>query len=150
MTIANSSPGFRLENNPPKVDLLDVSNLLEIVGMGTRSIDTMAEAIRASTEIVVVYSDRDTLIGFGRLISDGTYYGTLWDIAVHPQFQKLGVGKLIVARLLAKCRRLQLKMVGLFTALHNRQFYESSGFAMLDHIHAMTLDSKQLEHEKRK
>ncbi|WP_213807203.1 GNAT family N-acetyltransferase [Granulicella sp. dw_53] len=146
MILANSLPGFRIEINPPKVDLADLNSLFEIVGMGTRSVDAMREAIKSSTEIVVVYNDRDILVGFGRLISDGAYYGTLWDIAVHPNFQKLGIGKMIVARLLAKCRCLQLRMVGLFTALHNRRFYESLGFTMLDYIHAMTLDLDQFEH----
>ena len=146
MTTANSLTGFRVESNPPEVDLVGVSNLLEIVGMRARSIDAMAQAIKASTEVVVVHDDRKMLVGFGRLVSDGMYYGTLWDIAVHPNVQKRGVGKAIVSRLLAKCRSLELMMVGLFTALHNRQFYESSGFAMLDYIHAMTLDLKQSEH----
>lgn len=142
MTPANSLPGFRVESNPPIVDLVGVSNLLEVVGMRARSIDAMEQAIKASTEVVVVHDDREMLVGFGRLVSDGMYYGTLWDVAVHPNFQKRGIGKAIVARLLATCRGLELTMVGLFTALHNRQFYESSGFAMLDYIHAMTLDLK--------
>ena len=145
MTIDDSVSGFRVENNPPKIDLVRVSDLLEVVGMRARSIEAMAQAIRASTEVLVVYNDRDVLVGFGRLISDGTYYGTLWDIAVHPNFQKLGVGKVIAARLLAKCRSLGLSMVGLFTASHNRQFYARTGFVMLDDIHAMTLDLKQFE-----
>jgi 6,7-dimethyl-8-ribityllumazine synthase len=145
MTIVDSVQGFRVESNPPNVDLVSVSNLLEIVGMRARSVDAMARAIKASTEVLVVYNDIDTLVGFGRLISDGTYYGTLWDIAVHPNFQKLGIGKVITARLLAKSGRLGLAMVGLFTAQHNRQFYSSTGFAMLDDIHAMTLDLKQFE-----
>ncbi len=140
--------GFRIETNPPTVDLTSVSDLLEVVGMRARSIDAMAKAIRASTEVLVVYNDRNILVGFGRLISDGTYYGTLWDIAVHPNFQNLGVGRAIVVRLLAKCRSLGLSMIGLFTASHNRQFYANAGFAMLDNIHAMTLDLKQFEHRK--
>jgi N-acetylglutamate synthase-like GNAT family acetyltransferase len=143
MTIANSAQRFRVESNPPNIDLVSVSTLLEIVGMRARSIDAMERAIRASTEVLVVYNDKDTLIGFGRLISDGTYYGTLWDIAVHPNFQKLGIGKVITARLLAKCRSLGLAMVGLFTATHNCQFYSSAGFTMVDDIHAMTLDLNQ-------
>jgi N-acetylglutamate synthase-like GNAT family acetyltransferase len=138
-------PGFRVENNPPKVDLVSVSDLLEVVGMRARSIEAMAQAIRASTEVLLVYNDKDVLVGFGRLISDGTYYGTLWDVAVHPNSQRLGVGKVITARLLAKCRSLGLSVVGLFTASHNRQFYAKAGFAMLDDIHAMTLDLKQFE-----
>ena len=137
--------GFRVETNPSKIDLVSVSDLLEVVGMRARSIDAMAQAIKASTEVLVVYNDRNLLVGFGRLISDGTYYGTLWDIAVHPNFQKLGLGTVIVARLLAKCKRLGLSMVGLFTASHNRHFYTRAGFAMLDDIHAMTLDLKQVE-----
>jgi N-acetylglutamate synthase-like GNAT family acetyltransferase len=146
VTTANSLPGFRVESNPSKVDLVSVSNLLEVVGMRMRSIDAMTQAIKASTEVVVVHDDREMLVGFGRLISDGMYYGTLWDVAVHPNFQKRGVGKAIVTQLLGTCRNLELTMVGLFTALDNRQFYESSGFAMLDYIHAMTLDLKQPKH----
>jgi N-acetylglutamate synthase-like GNAT family acetyltransferase len=143
MTIVDSVRGFRVESNPLNIDLVSVSALLEIVGMRARPVDAMARAIRASTEVLAVYNDRDTLVGFGRLISDGTYYGTLWDIAVHPNFQKLGIGKVITARLLAKCRSLGLGMVGLFTARHNRQFYSSVGFTMVDDIHAMTLDLNQ-------
>jgi aryl-alcohol dehydrogenase-like predicted oxidoreductase len=43
-----------------------------------------------------VYSHEGMLAGFGWLVSDGALYGTLWNIAVHPQFQKLGIGTAIV------------------------------------------------------
>jgi 6,7-dimethyl-8-ribityllumazine synthase len=145
MTFVDSVQGFRIESNPPNIDLSSVSELLAIAGMRARSIDAMARAIKASTEVLVVYNDRDTLVGFGRLITDGSYYGTLWDIAVHPMFRKLGIGKVITARLLDKCRSLGLAMVGLFTARQNRQFYSSAGFVMLDDVHAMTLQLNSFE-----
>jgi N-acetylglutamate synthase-like GNAT family acetyltransferase len=129
--------------NPASIDLEDVSRLLCSVGMRARPHDSMERAIRASTEVIVVYAAGQTLVGFGRLVSDETFYGTLWDVAVHPDFHRHGIGREIVARLLAKCLTLKLRMVGLFTALHNRQFYQHFGFSMLEDIHAMTLDLDQ-------
>ena len=131
---------------PQDANLAEISSLLDRVHMRARPADLLARAIAASTQVVVVADDKGTTVGFGRLISDGVYYGTLWDIAVHPDVQKKGIGVAIVRMMLKKCKDLNLTMVALYTTQHNRVFYEHFGFEMIDHIHAMTLDLKQFQH----
>jgi ribosomal protein S18 acetylase RimI-like enzyme len=97
----------------------------------------MRRAVSASSDVVVAYYD-DELVGFGRMISDCTYYGTIWDVAVHPDRQRAGIGTQILTSLLCRAKRRKLYMVGLFTASHNRAFYENLGFTFFDDVHAMT------------
>jgi len=46
--------------------------------------------------------DSDQLIGFGRAISDGAYQAAIYDIVVLPEYQKQGIGRLIMERILQK------------------------------------------------
>ena len=137
----------RFIRNPRDVDLTQVSSLLSSVGMRVRHPGTMRKAIRNSTAVVVAVVG-DEIVGFGRLISDDAYYGSLWDIAVSPAFQRRAIGREIVRRLLKTARQKELYMVGLFTALNNRRFYESLQFALLDDIHPMTIRRPQLKRSK--
>jgi N-acetylglutamate synthase-like GNAT family acetyltransferase len=142
----SSTSSFVFHENPCDIDLAEISKLLDRVHMRARPVNLLSRAVAASTQVVVVTDDKGTVVGFGRLISDGVYYGTLWDIAVHPDVQRQGIGLAIVARILKKCEDLNLAMVGLFTEKHNRTFYERIGFKMINSIHAMTLDLKHFEH----
>ena len=47
------------------------------------------------------------------------------------------MGARLVERLLGFARRRRLYMVGLFTAAHNRVFYQRFGFEFLTDVHAM-------------
>jgi ribosomal protein S18 acetylase RimI-like enzyme len=113
--------------------------LLESVGMRARREGQLRAAIANSSYAVFVY-DGGSLIGSGRLVSDGIYYGSLWDIAVRQEYQNRGVGTLIVRELMRKAESLELYMVGLFTATKNKSFYEKFGFKFMDDVHAMTID----------
>ena len=128
--------------------LRQLSGLYQAVDMRVRRPAEMARAIRFSDLSIAAFAG-ERLIGFGRMISDRSYYGALWDIAVHPSQQGRGVGRLIVRRLLERARRRRLVIVGLFTAAENDRFYENLAFRKLAKIHAMTtsptafLDRKQ-------
>lgn len=132
-------PNFDLVTNPENLNLESVSALLERVGLRRRAPQHMSMAIRNSTEVIAVYLQSGALIGFGRLISDGVFYGTMWDIAVDPAYQGRGVGTAIMNALLKTSRRLGLYMIGLFTAPHNWKFYERLGFVVIQDVHAMHL-----------
>jgi GNAT superfamily N-acetyltransferase len=129
--------GVHLVQAPGALDYQAVSALLASVGMRARDPVAMARAVEASTSVVAAYRG-DDLVGFGRLISDGVYYGTIWDVAVSRVVQGQGIGRAIVEALLATAREQRLYMLGLFTALHNRSFYQALGFTLLDDIHPMT------------
>ncbi|MBI3621421.1 MAG: GNAT family N-acetyltransferase [Nitrospirae bacterium] len=45
--------------------------------------------------------DGPRLIGFARVLTDGIYRATLWDVVVHPDYQGRGVGEELMNRILA-------------------------------------------------
>lgn len=124
-----------------RAELAAASKLLAAVGMRRREVGALRKAI-ANSDAVVVARDGDELVGFGRLISDGVYYGSLWDIAVAPDRQGRGIGRLLVERLLSIAKTRRYYMTGLFTASHNFEFYEKHGFAVVRDVHAMTRPSR--------
>jgi ribosomal protein S18 acetylase RimI-like enzyme len=117
--------------------LRELSDLLKLVGMRARRPKELSRAIQSSDLSIVAFDGR-RLVGFGRLISDRSYYGTLWDIAVHPSYHRRGLGSAIVERLLVKARDRKLVMVGLFTSAANFAFYRQLKFKVLNDIHPMT------------
>lgn len=127
----------RLLEAPGHKEIVAVSQLLAAVGMRRRAPEAMRRAIDASQAVAVARVD-DIIVGFGRLVGDGVYYGSLWDVAVSPAVQRRGVGSSIVDLLLRVARRQKLQIVGLFTESHNNIFYERRGFKMLGDIHPMT------------
>jgi ribosomal protein S18 acetylase RimI-like enzyme len=45
--------------------------------------------------------DRDKLVGFARVLTDRIYRATLWDVVVHPDYQKKGVGEALMSAILS-------------------------------------------------
>lgn len=45
--------------------------------------------------------DGKKLIGFARVLTDRIYRATLWDVVVHPDYQKQGVGEELMNRILS-------------------------------------------------
>jgi len=45
--------------------------------------------------------DGKRLIGFARVLTDRIYRATLWDVVVHPDYQKRGVGEELMNRVLS-------------------------------------------------
>lgn len=94
---------------------------------GAISNDQLYQAIGNSWYTVSVYQ-KDELIGFGRIISDGVYQTLICDVMVHPVYQKQGIGSTIVNHLLKKCQEEGLKKVQLFSAKGKHNFYKRLGF----------------------
>jgi aralkylamine N-acetyltransferase len=55
-------------------------------------------AFRNSALTIFIY-DKDILIGSGRAISDGVYQAGIYDIAVLPEYQGKGIGRIIMNEL---------------------------------------------------
>jgi GNAT superfamily N-acetyltransferase len=69
--------------------------------------------------------DKDKLIAFARAISDDYYYTNIFDVIVHPHYQKQGIGKQLILRILEKYKGTY------FFLTHTegkRAFYEKCGF----------------------
>ncbi|WP_336784730.1 GNAT family N-acetyltransferase [Paenibacillus sp. MMO-177] len=113
--------------------------LWEAVGWGNIHIGTSEQSIAGSLYGVVVECEGE-VVGMGRVVGDGAMYFYIQDVAIAPEHQKQGLGKLIVERLLdyIKERRHEkgLAFVGLFASHGNDKFYEQFGFK--DHSPGMT------------
>ena len=85
-----------------KVDLEQLAALLRAVGFEHRLRDPeqLAEAVRGSRWVVTAW-DGPRLVGFARAFTDGAFLAYVNDVAVHPDYQRHGVGTELVKRLLA-------------------------------------------------
>jgi ribosomal protein S18 acetylase RimI-like enzyme len=83
------------------VDLRQIVHLFESVGWHhrTRDPERLAQMVRGSTYGVSAL-DGDTLVGFVRAISDGAFNGYVSTIAVLPAYQRRGIGRELIHRLL--------------------------------------------------
>lgn len=105
----------------------EIQRFLSNVGMATYSPDVHMRAFEKSYAVAFVYED-ETLLGFGRAISDGEYQAALYDIAVHPEAQGKGVGKVIVNNLLSKLPNCN---VLLYATPGMEGFYKRLGFGSM-------------------
>jgi GNAT superfamily N-acetyltransferase len=85
------------------------------------------ETLVNSWFLVSVYNDTK-LIGFGRVISDGVLHALIVDLIVAPEFQKCGIGKLILNELVSKCKSSAIPDIQLFCAKGKEGFYLKQGF----------------------
>ena len=101
-----------------------VSDTLKNVGMGHYEPDRHKKAFENSYATVFVYHD-NTMIGFGRAISDGAYQAAVYDVAVVPEFQKKGIGNIIIRNILS---RLPECSIILYASPGKEGFYSKNGF----------------------
>lgn len=104
-----------------KVIWADVFNLLKTSGIGTYTIKLHELAFINSYRVVFVYNG-DSLVGCGRLLSDGVYQGAIYDVAVDENYRGNGLGKLIIETLLAKMEHIN---VLLYASPGKEQFYKN-------------------------
>ncbi len=72
--------------------------------------------------------DGEELVGFGRVVADGVLHAMIFDMIVHPTYQKQGIGRRILQELVAWCRAAHIRDIQLFCARGKRAFYEKNGF----------------------
>jgi ribosomal protein S18 acetylase RimI-like enzyme len=100
-----------------------VSETLKRVGMAYEEPDVHKKAFEASHTAVFVYK-AGRMIGFGRAISDGAYQAAVYDVAVVPEFQKMGIGRMIMEKIL---ERLSGCNVILYASPGKEDFYRKLG-----------------------
>ena len=80
----------------PDVD--DYRRLRKLSGLSEKSREAAAKGLGNTLYGVSLIQDGET-IGMGRVIGDGGCFFVVVDIAVHPDFQRLGLGKRIMQAL---------------------------------------------------
>ena len=81
----------------------------------------------ANSDVIVSLWSNNTILGFGRALTDGTYRSVLWDIVIDHNHQGKGYGKLIVNSLLESKKIKQSEKIYLMTT-NQIDFYDQFGF----------------------
>jgi aralkylamine N-acetyltransferase len=133
-------PQFRLVPNQTEkiffssernLDLYELEELCDAVGWARRPIRKVRKALEYSFVVVSVWEIKGSyrrLIGFGRATSDHAFNATLWDVAIHPDYQRRGLGKALMEEIVRELRRLDISNISLFADAHVVEFYCQLGF----------------------
>jgi GNAT superfamily N-acetyltransferase len=125
---AEGEPVIVYKESPPGAD--GYMDLFETTGWNKVYKATAAEletALGRSWYCVAAY-DCGSLVGFGRVLSDGVLYAMIYDVIVRPTHQHRGIGTAIVTRLVDKCVSEGLRAVQLSAAKNTAPFYHRHGF----------------------
>jgi len=115
---------LRIQQDCLNIDWNIVSETLKKVGMAYFLAETHKKAFENSHTTIFVF-DNDKLVGFGRAISDDAYQAAIYDVAVLPDYQGMGIGKMIVDRItecIPECN------IILYAAPGKESFYEKLKF----------------------
>ena len=123
-----------------KVQLVDDALLAEdfirlklATGFMNRPLNQVEDALKNGLfNVSAIYNGK--VIGMGRLIGDGAMYWYLQDIIILPEYQRKGIGKSIVNRLIEHIENTAIPNtcieVGLSAVKGKEAFYEKLGFSL--------------------
>lgn len=70
--------------------------------------------------------DADRLIGFARVVSDGHFRAFIEDVVVHPSYQRMGIGRVLLTKLIEALPHIET--ITLFCEPDLVPFYTQQGF----------------------
>jgi len=107
------------------IDWDELAALYQAAPLGNKKASELQTVFNASLFKCFVYH-ADQLVGAGRVLADGVDTAYLCDVAVHPNFQRAGLGKVMVARLVELSRH--HKKIILYAVPGKEAFYRKLGF----------------------
>ena len=118
---------FETKDDCSDVDWVRVAETLKRVGMAYAEPEVHRRAFEASHTTVFVYQ-AGQLVGFGRALCDGAYQAAVYDVAVLPEFQGHGLGKLIMKNIMERVAGCN---VILYASPGKEKFYCKQGFRLM-------------------
>ncbi|MFD6142374.1 GNAT family N-acetyltransferase [Promicromonospora sp. NPDC060271] len=121
---------YRLVDEPPSLD--EYLELRSASGLSPKTPEQGAPALTGSWYFCHVRTDADPgrAVAMGRILGDGGWYFHIADIATLPEFQRQGLGRMVMDRLLDEIRAKAPAdpYVTLLADPPGRRLYESLGF----------------------
>ena len=125
-------PTVRLQRDTVGIDWQELITLFKLTKLGGREGDKVRRAFENSTATCFALDGR-RLVGAARALSDREYHATLYDVAVHPQYQRRGIGTRLVNELIAM---LPVWRVLLIADGEAKEFYQRLGFETFENVMA--------------
>lgn len=107
----------------------DFIGLRSKIGWGELDINLAEKSLNNSLFHVSIYHE-DQLVGMGRVVGDGAMYFYIQDVAVAPDYQKLGVGTVLMDTIEGYLRYTVQKgaTIGLLASQGKESFYQRYGY----------------------
>jgi ribosomal protein S18 acetylase RimI-like enzyme len=109
------------------IDALPLQDLCASVGWAKREAVMIDKSLQNSI-IVVTAWEHERLVGFARATGDGVFNATIWDVVVHPNYQRQGIGQLILRTLLKELDEAKVQLITLLAEPGQEHFYRKFGF----------------------
>ena len=118
-----------------------VVEILQKAGMAYYTAEIHKRAF-SNSQVVVFVFDEENLVGFGRAISDGEYQAAIYDVAVLPDCQGKGIGKMIIQTIVEKIPNCNFI---LYASPGKEQFYEKENFKRMKTGMALFINSERMQ-----
>ena len=116
-----------------EIYLYELEQLCDAVGWSRRPLRRVRKALENSLLVVGLWRHDPRLprlVGFARCTGDGVIEATVWDVAVHPLYQGVGLGKQLMSYVIDLLRAQQVERVTLFADPGVVQFYGAQGWEL--------------------
>lgn len=116
-----------------EIDLIELESLCDAVGWSRRPLRRVRKALQHSLLRVGLWRHDPRLprlVGFARCTGDGVVEATVWDVAVHPLYQGVGLGKQLMDYVIEQLRHQGVDRVSLFADPDVVGFYEAQGWEL--------------------
>ncbi|MBN1846063.1 MAG: GNAT family N-acetyltransferase [Sedimentisphaerales bacterium] len=127
-----------------RIDVQDLAELFSSVGWeSARFPDRLQKAMAGSHRVLTAW-DGDKLIGLVNALADGAMTAYFHYLLVKPEYQKRGIGRELITRMLAAYR--EYYRIVLISYRQAAGFYEKCGFAVCPDSAAMEV--RRIEHDR--
>lgn len=118
---------LKIINSTENINWEMVSFILAKAGLSSSEPEICKRAFQGSQVTIFAYDD-ENMIGTARAISDGVKQAAIYDVAILPEYQGKGIGKIMMENIMDKlpgCNFILYANVG------KEAFYEKLGFRRL-------------------
>ncbi len=129
--IVRNDDGIYVCSKFKELDLIELDQLLQTVGWSRRPVRRVKRALQYSVLVVGLWRHDNKfprLVGFARCTGDGILEATIWDVAINPVYQGLGLGKVLMKYLLSNLKETGISKVTLFADAGVIKFYKNQGW----------------------
>jgi ribosomal protein S18 acetylase RimI-like enzyme len=119
------------------IDWAEVEALFRATDLDGRAGDKIRRSFENSSLVCFVFACGDgdrRLVGICRAITDWEYHALIYDVAVHPELQRQGIGSAMMGELLARLPVWRIMLVS--DEEPGQRFYRRLGFQTYENVMA--------------
>ena len=116
-----------------EIDLIELEAICKAVGWSRRPLRRVRKALQNSLLCAGLWRHDPRvprLVGFARCTGDGVVEATVWDVAVHPLYQGIGLGHQLMDYIIDELAQMGVDRVTLFADPGVVEFYRTQGWIL--------------------